>query len=1276
VRNNFIYCLQRLVYAGVFISFFVPHLNAQELWSKVTPSFSSFKIQQSEAYYKLNELKEIHKNKTGKTGAYEEFILPNEKGEQEKFEVVSIPILSLELSKRYPELKTFEGVSISRPGVRIRLSSHPNGINAWLKLPEAADFFIQTLKGKKQLHYTYLKTDENISQKLFCKTNSSSSNFKFKKSSAKSSTNKSELKTFRIAIATTAEYTSFWGDNDDTNGTNTEDALGAVISTLNRISSVFEDELGIRLQLVSDDSLLYEDPESDPFTGSFEEELQNTLDEIIGDDAYDVGHLFDYGQPNGDAGCIGCVCASGSKGRGYSTHPFRDIFGGEYRNDYFDLDYAAHEIGHQFGALHSFSFDAEGTGYNAEPGSGSTIMGYAGIAGEDNVQLHGDPYFHYYSIQNILEELPTFGCATTESYNLDVFTIDAGKDYSIPIGTAYELLPESHESQAGTTFCWEQLDSGQVTSASFGPYDAKGALARSLPPSESALRTIPNMNQVLLGDLTQENPVVDDSWETVPLVARSMKWGLSVRKSSESGIQLAQDFLSINVLSSSGPFELTSQNEPSVVWKGGTRETVEWNVANTDERPIAISAVTIYLSSDGGLTFSHLLADDVPNTGTAEVLIPNTIDTSEARLKIKAKGGIFFAVNSANFTIQSSNLILQFEKHLQENCNSNSIQYDFTLERKEGYDDTFSLQLNDLPSGVQAQLSRTTFSTANTFGSLTLTGIANLEPADYSLLLKTITNNETKGFEFVLKQRSASISPAVLISPLNKAVAQDINTLLLWGGDLNSDASQVQLSLSGNFNEILTDTIVSKNQLTIKNLIADTQYFWKVKRQNVCGESLFSETFSFRTSEISCLEVGTKNLPKVLQDASDSQEGETIAEININYDLPILDVNVLVDIEHTWVGDLTLYLESPVGTRYLLSSEIGDSDDNYTQTLFDQEASLSISESIAPFSGSFFPSQSISSLYGTSVRGMWRLVIIDKYTEDTGQLIDFSLYFCVQGIPMPNSDFDTLVDAQDNCPLLDNENQADIDQNGIGDVCDVFSAQNISLTKTNTSCPGKENGSLTFNARADFLYKANIIGPFGFQEEIVFSPQGKIVTNLAAGFYDICVRTNSFPDFEYCFETVISTPPSLEVQAVFNPQTSLLNLSLAGGSQYLITVNDKIIPVLDTQKVQISLTEKVNLVRVTTNNLCQGFFEQWINLDQKAAVFPNPVINEATIILPKERAAIVSLFSGAGDLLWQKKQQALESNVVMIPMNKYKKGWYLLRIDHGSYSETLKLLKR
>ena len=219
--------------------------------------------------------------------------------------------------------------------------------------------------------------------------------------SAKTTSENNVVKIFRIAVATTGEYTSFWGDNDDSNGTNVEDAMGALVSSVNRISSVFEDEVKVRLELVSDERLIYEDQDTDPFSGNFATELQSTLDEVMGDSSYDIGHVFDYGQPDGDAGCIGCVCVSGKKGQGYSTHPFRDIFGGEYRNDYFDLDYAGHEIGHQFGAYHSFSFDTEGTGFNAEPGSGSTIMAYAGITAEDDVQLHGDPYFHYHSIQNI-----------------------------------------------------------------------------------------------------------------------------------------------------------------------------------------------------------------------------------------------------------------------------------------------------------------------------------------------------------------------------------------------------------------------------------------------------------------------------------------------------------------------------------------------------------------------------------------------------------------------------------------------------------------------------------------------------------------------------------------------------------------------------------------------------------------------------------------------------------------------------------------------------------
>ena len=149
------------------------------------------------------------------------------------------------------------------------------------------------------------------------------------------------------------------------------------MSTLNRINSIFERDLNIRLELVSD-GLIYEDVNQDPFTGNFSSEPQRTLDDVLVMKIKDIGYL-DYGEPNGDAGKIGSVCLKGSKGKGFSTHPFRDTDGGEYRNDYFDLDYVGHEIGHQFGAYHTYSFETEGTGFNVEPGSGSTIMAYAGI---------------------------------------------------------------------------------------------------------------------------------------------------------------------------------------------------------------------------------------------------------------------------------------------------------------------------------------------------------------------------------------------------------------------------------------------------------------------------------------------------------------------------------------------------------------------------------------------------------------------------------------------------------------------------------------------------------------------------------------------------------------------------------------------------------------------------------------------------------------------------------------------------------------------------------
>ncbi len=1264
----------------LFLFFLINKMKGQELWTKVqAPVVGNFLHSQQfgEEYYVFNGLGLLSTQKGIKAiGIKQTIVLPNENSEMETFSIEAIPLLSDALSRRFPNLKTYQGRSVSRPEVRVRLSTHSNGINAWLKLTDGPDFFIQTQKGKKNLHYAYLKSRADFAPSLSCKTFDLLSKSQSTDAAAKSIATNNEIRIFRIAIATTGEYTTFWGDNDDSNGTNAEDAYGAVVSSLNRISSVFEDEVKVRLELVSDESLIYEDAETDPFTGEYASELQTALDEVIGDDAYDVGHLFDYGQPNGDAGCIGCVCESGKKGQGFSTHPFRDIFGGEYRNDYFDLDYAGHEIGHQFGAYHTFSFNAEGTGYNAEPGSGSTIMAYAGITGEDDIQLHGDPYFHYYSIQNILDVVTRANCAVLEPYEAPIFTTHAGEEYYIPIGTAYKLEAAQVEEVEGTTYCWEQLDSGQVTSDSFGSDNVIGSLARSLPPTSDTIRTIPNPKQLMNNTLIQENPAVDDAWETVPTVGRILNWGLTVRRPFENKIQVAQDKTQITVVASAGSFLVSSHADSDIVIRGGTRETITWEVSHTDKAPINVSEVAIYLSSDGGLTFPVILANAVPNSGVAEVIIPNDIETSQARIKIAAKAGIFFAYNSSNFTIKPRNLLIEFDSYLAENCGADLVRYDFSIQRTSGFDAAFSPQINNLPVGVQASFSRTTYTSEQTRGYFTLQGLRDILPLDYDLFFSIVLTSESDEFPFVLKQRDENLNPPELVVPLDNAISQNIDLQFEWEDDTNVDSSRLQVSLTDNFNSFVQDTLLTQNFFSMNSLEPATTYYWRVQNRNICNEGAFSDIFSFTTNPKSCLKLSSVSLPINLDDATENAIGITTASIIVNNDLPILDINVLVDIEHTYVGDLMLYLESPKGIRYLLSGEIGESNDDYIQTLFDQEAQSAIFEAEAPFTGSFQPLQNISQLYGTSSFGTWKLIVHDLYVEDSGQLREFTLDLCVQGIPLANSDDDSIVDENDNCPLLTNENQEDIDGNGIGDVCDIFSTKNISLTKKNTSCPEKDNGSLTFNARAEYDYNVTVTGPDGYLKELVFTTQGRTLEGLAAGNYDICVRADSFPEFESCFETQITAPLALNVQAKWNSSTSILDLDLSGADSFNVSINNETKTFVRGEQVQVILSQKTNFIQVTTANPCQGIYEEWINLGENAQVYPNPVSNEARLILPRERSATVGLFSGAGDVIWESQYEASNNDVVLIPMNQLHPGWYLIRIDYDSYSETLKVLKQ
>jgi subtilisin-like proprotein convertase family protein len=388
-----------------------------------------------------------------------------------------------------------------------------------------------------------------------------------------------------------------------------------------------------------------------------------------------------------------------------------------------------------------------------------------------------------------------------------------------------------------------------------------------------------------------------------------------------------------------------------------------------------------------------------------------------------------------------------------------------------------------------------------------------------------------------------------------------------------------------------------------------------------------------------------------------------------------LDIDVLVDLTHSWVNDLLLYLETPNGDQFLLSGPLGGENDNYTQTLFDQESNVNIDEGAAPFSGRFIPVQNISSIYGTSSKGIWKLIVVDQEKQDSGQLLEFELRFCLEGLLDINSDNDSLTDKEDNCPKITNEDQADIDNNNIGDLCDIFSAQNISITKKDATCPNSENGSLTFDARADYLYKGYISGSNGFQKDFSFTKAGYVLTSLSPGIYDMCIFSDRFIDFEYCYQTQITAPDDLNVQAFYNASLKILNLDMYGGERYKVYLNDKSFDLVQKSSIQLPLTKNVNRVVVETNKICQGTFERWINLEKQAKTFPNPVVENANIILPQAVTVDLYLFSGSGEVFWTKKGVVEKNKSIIIPMSNLPIGWYVLQIDYGSHTENLKLLK-
>ena len=447
------------------------------------------------------------------------------------------------------------------------------------------------------------------------------------------------LRTYRLANATTVEYTNFHG------GTNAS-GMAAVVTAVNRVTGVYEVELTIRMELVpNNDQLIFTNATGDSYTnnngGAMLGQNQAVIDSTIGSANYDIGHVFSTG--GGGVAGLGVVGINGQKARGVTGL-------GAPVGDPFYIDYVAHEMGHQYGGSHTFNGDSgscsgqRSSSSAYEPGSGSTIQAYAGICGNDNIQSFSDPYFHSRSLDQMLNfvdsGIPNVGTRTATGNSEPV--ADAGPNYEIPANTPFMLTGSGTDPDGDAlTYNWEQRDLGPQADV-LAPDNGSSPLVRSRLATMSPTRVFPTESNLV-------NNQYNLRGERLPTVARRMDFRLTVRDNASGGGGVDTDNMWVDINNTGAPFRVTSQDNGST-WLGGDMQTITWDVAGTDSGQINTPNVDIILSDDGGFTYTIPLATGVPNNGSYTFTTPN-IEISDARLMVKGSGNIFFDINDQDFAI-------------------------------------------------------------------------------------------------------------------------------------------------------------------------------------------------------------------------------------------------------------------------------------------------------------------------------------------------------------------------------------------------------------------------------------------------------------------------------------------------------------------------------------------------------------------------------------------------------------------------------------------------
>ncbi len=598
------------------------------------------------------------------------FTMPFPDGTFERFIVKDSPMLAPELSAAFPEIRTFSGQGVDDPTATTRFGWTATGFHAIVLSGVRGTVYIDTwAPGDTATHIVYRKSDLQkpagetwqcfIGGEHVAAYHRSENSFPF--------TNGDTLRTYRLALAATGEYTAAAG------GTKTL-ALARMTATMNRVNGIYERDLAVRMTVSTGTTgdptaLIFTDGTSDPFTNNdgvemLEENGTAITNAGIASGDYDLGHVFSTG---GGVAYLGSPCTSFKYGGVTgSSNPTGDAF---------DVDYVAHEIGHQFGGNHTFNGTtnscgpSRSTSHAYEVGSGVTIQAYAGICSEENLQSNSIDRFHAESLDEMTAFLTSGAgstCGTPTATGNTPPSVTALSAVTIPARTPFALTASATDANSDSlTYAWDQFDLGAVTNsvatASNGAV-MTGPIFRPYSQSSSPTRRFPNEHYILNNANLPPSTYTGTAFtggpscfgtcltgEVLPTVSRTMNFMVVVRDNRSGGGGIATQTQTVNVVDTGVPFQVTSPNT-AVSLAANSQTTVTWDVAGTTANGINAATVMILLSTDGGQTFPTTLLSSTANDGSESVTLPN-ISTTQARILVQATSSAFFDISDTNFAI-------------------------------------------------------------------------------------------------------------------------------------------------------------------------------------------------------------------------------------------------------------------------------------------------------------------------------------------------------------------------------------------------------------------------------------------------------------------------------------------------------------------------------------------------------------------------------------------------------------------------------------------------